>query len=118
MRSPRYTILLANQRTGTVRRFTVARAPVILAILSLLTIPALIGLGGLGARRSGQAEIEGLRLANENLRLENESYRAATGELATQISSLQSAMTELNQVANLDPAFASEAAVSSPTQLA
>lgn len=104
MRSPRYTILLANRRTGTVRRFTVARGPVILAILSLLTIPALIGLGGLGARNASQAELSALRLENDTLRVENDSYRAATGELATQITSLQSAMDEIDKVTNLDPA--------------
>ena len=104
MRSPRYTILLANRRTGTVRRFTVARGPVIIAIFSLLTIPALIGLGGLGARNASQAELATLQLENDTLRVENDSYRAATGELASQITSLQSAMDELDKITNLDPA--------------
>ena len=104
MRSPRYTILLANRRTGTVRRFTVARGPAILVCLTLLAVPMLIGLGGIGARRLSQVEIESLRSANQDLRVENESYHAATGELATQISALQAAMSELNRIAEVDPA--------------
>jgi murein DD-endopeptidase MepM/ murein hydrolase activator NlpD len=101
MRSPRYTILLANRNTGAVRRFTFVRRPVILAVLALLAVPTLVGLG---ARWAGQAEIEGLRANNESLRVENESYRAATGELASQISALQSAITDLSQQAQIDPA--------------
>ena len=41
---------------------------------------------------------------NEILRLENESYREATGELTDQISSLQTALTQLSEQAELDPA--------------
>jgi murein DD-endopeptidase MepM/ murein hydrolase activator NlpD len=64
-------------------------------------VPVLMGLG---ARWSGQAEINRLAQHSESLRLENESYRAATGELASQISTLQSAITELGEDAQLDPA--------------
>ena len=101
MRSPRYTVLIANRNTGSVRRFTLVRRPVILSALAVLAIPTLIGLG---ARWAGQAEIDGLRTSNEGLRAENENYRAATGELATQISSLQGAINDLSQQAELDPA--------------
>ena len=101
MRSPKYTILVANRQNGAVRRFTVARRPAVVTALVVLSIPVLIGLG---ARWSGESEIQRLAQQGEALRLENESYRQATGELASQITALQSAMTELGEQATLDPA--------------
>jgi murein DD-endopeptidase MepM/ murein hydrolase activator NlpD len=103
MRSPRYTILIANRNTGSIRRLTVARIPLMAAIISVLSVPTFVGLAGLGARQSSLAEIQGLQTTNEGLRLENESYRAATGELAAQIDTLQTALTELTEQAQLDP---------------
>jgi murein DD-endopeptidase MepM/ murein hydrolase activator NlpD len=101
MRSPRYTILIANRNTGVVRRLTLARRTAVLVLAVLALVPLLIGLG---ASNSDPVELESMRLANESLKLENESYRAATGELADQISSLQSALTQLGAQAELDPA--------------
>jgi murein DD-endopeptidase MepM/ murein hydrolase activator NlpD len=101
MRSPRYTILIANRNTGVVRRLTLARRTAVLVLSGLALTPLLIGLG---ASNSDPVELESLRLANESLKIENESYRAATGELADQISSLQSAITQLGNQAELDPA--------------
>lgn len=102
MQSPKFTILVANRQTGAVRRFTVARRPVILLTLALFSVPVLVGLG---ARWSGEAQIQQLAHEREALRVENESYRQATGELASQITSLQAAMTELGEQAQLDPAM-------------
>jgi len=101
MRSPKYTVLIANRQTGVVRRLTVVRRPAVLVILAILAVPVLMGLG---ARWSAQAEISRLALHTEALRIENDSYRAATGELAAQISTLQTAITELGEDAQLDPA--------------
>jgi murein DD-endopeptidase MepM/ murein hydrolase activator NlpD len=101
MRSPRYTILIANRKTGAVRRLTVVRRVAFVVAMALWTVPILVGLG---AKWAGRGEVESLRLANDNLRIENDSYRTATGELATQISSLQTAITELGDQSNLDPA--------------
>jgi len=104
MRSPRYTVLVANRGTGAVRRFTFVRLPVVLSVLALLmvlTIPALVCLG---AHWAGKGEVDTLRQTNESLRLENENFRAMTGELATQVSSLQSAIDDLSKQAELDPA--------------
>jgi murein DD-endopeptidase MepM/ murein hydrolase activator NlpD len=101
MRSPRYTILIANRNTGAIRRLTVARRTALLFGLGVMTVPLLMGLGVGGA---SQVELDGLRSANENLKVENESYRAATGELADQISTLQAALSELGDQAELDPA--------------
>jgi murein DD-endopeptidase MepM/ murein hydrolase activator NlpD len=101
MKSPRYTILIANRNTGAVRRMSIARRTAVLVLAGLAAVPLLIGLG---ASTTDPAELEALRLANENLRIENDSYRSATGELAEQIASLQNALTELGQQAALDPA--------------
>jgi murein DD-endopeptidase MepM/ murein hydrolase activator NlpD len=101
MRSARYTILLANRNTGVVRRLTLARRTVGLALTGLAAVPLLIGLA---ASTADPVEVESLRFTNESLRQENESYRVATGQLAEQISSLQTALTQLGDQAGLDPA--------------
>jgi murein DD-endopeptidase MepM/ murein hydrolase activator NlpD len=48
--------------------------------------------------------LEQLRVANHALELENDSYRAVTGELTTQITSLQAMVAELGERATTDPA--------------
>jgi murein DD-endopeptidase MepM/ murein hydrolase activator NlpD len=101
MRSPRYTILIANRRTGAVRRLTVSRRTLALGLTILLGVPSLVALGSRGA---DVAEVEALRAMNETLQLENDSYREATGELTTQISALQMALSELSDEAELDAA--------------
>jgi murein DD-endopeptidase MepM/ murein hydrolase activator NlpD len=101
MRSSRYSVLIANRNTGSVRRFTLARVPVVVTMAVLFSIPTLVGLG---ARWAGRGEVDALKLANENLRLENENYRGMTTELTDQVSSLQSAIDELSKQAELDPA--------------
>jgi murein DD-endopeptidase MepM/ murein hydrolase activator NlpD len=101
MRSPRYTILIANRRTGAVRRLTVSRRTLALGLTILLGVPSLVALGSRGA---DVAEVEALRAMNETLQLENDSYREATGELTTQISALQMALSELSGEAELDAA--------------
>src|SRR4051812_22211998 len=104
MRSPRYTVLVANRSTGAVRRFSFVRLPVVLSVLVLFAVLSVPPLVGMGARWAGKGESASLRQANETLRLENENYRAMTGELATQVSSLQNAIDDLSKQAELDPA--------------
>jgi murein DD-endopeptidase MepM/ murein hydrolase activator NlpD len=104
MRSPRYTILIANRNSGAVRRLTVARLPVGLAGAAVLGVPLIFMLIGLGARQATRLEVESLRTTNETLKVENDSYREATGELAVQISSLQAALAQLSDQAQLYPA--------------
>jgi murein DD-endopeptidase MepM/ murein hydrolase activator NlpD len=101
MRSTRYTILLANRKTGAVRRLTLSRRVMAFGLCGVLFLPALIALG---SRNAGQAEILALQATNETLALENDSFREATGELTEQIASLQTALTELGEQAELDPA--------------
>ena len=101
MKSPRFTVLIANGSTGAMRRFTLSKRASIAAVIGVVTIPLLVGLG---ASSVSPVEFEVLRQSNDSLRLENESYRAATGELADQIASLQGALTQLGEQAQLDPA--------------
>jgi murein DD-endopeptidase MepM/ murein hydrolase activator NlpD len=101
MRSPRYTILIANRNTGAVRRLTVARRTAALALAGVAAVPVLLGFW---ATAANPVEVESLRLTNESLRQENDSYRQATGELAGQIATLQTALTELGNQSLLDPA--------------
>lgn len=100
MRSTRYTILVANRESGVVRRFTLPLKPVVLGLLAIVAVPVLIGLG---ARWSARTELATLRQANDAYRLENDSYRQATGELAGQVAALQTAVDQLGNDANLAP---------------
>lgn len=75
----------------------------ILSLAGLCCVPVLVGLG---LRSSAYAEISHLRSAAEILEVENRSYRAATGALATQIQSLQSTITDLGERAKVDGAAA------------
>jgi len=100
MRSPRYTILIANRKTGVVRRLTVSRRIAGVALAGFLCSPLVIILG---SRNADVAQLDAVRAANEMLIQENQSYREATGELTTQIGSLQTALNELGEQAQLDP---------------
>jgi murein DD-endopeptidase MepM/ murein hydrolase activator NlpD len=99
MKSPRYTILIASRKSGAVRRLTFSRRLALTTAGFACAMPVLIGLGWSGA---SVTEVENLRSANEALRLENESYREATGELTSQIASLQTALVQLGEQGALD----------------
>jgi murein DD-endopeptidase MepM/ murein hydrolase activator NlpD len=103
MLSKRYTIVIANQSTGVIRRLTLSLRPSLATVGLVFALPVLIGLG---ARWSAIAELAHLRASNTTLREENISYRAATGELTSQISALQAALTDLSAQAHLDPSTA------------
>jgi hypothetical protein len=45
MLSKRYTVVLADRTTGVVRRFTVSVKPVLITVVTVVTLPMLIGLG-------------------------------------------------------------------------
>ena len=70
------------------------------ALVFLLVLPVLIGLG---ARWSATARIADLESASAALQMENDSFREATGELAAQISSLQSTVEEIGGQSVVDP---------------
>jgi murein DD-endopeptidase MepM/ murein hydrolase activator NlpD len=85
------------------RQVTVNLRAAACAVVGVLALPVLMGLG---AKWSAHSEIEQLRTANSSLTVENGSYRAATGELTAQIQSLESVIDDLGARATLDPAQA------------
>ena len=97
----RYTIVVADRATGVVRRFSVPLLPALGVVAALLTLPILIGLG---ARWGARSAIHQLQARNVSLEIENASYRDVTGQLASQISSLQTAVDAIGARAKVDPA--------------
>ena len=100
LRARRYTFVIADRQSGAVRRVTMSLWPTLAAVTGVFALPILIGLG---ARWSASATINELRTANAGLRLENASYKTATGELSDQISELQTAVDQLGERATVDP---------------
>lgn len=100
MLSKRYTIVLADRTTGVVRRFTIAVKPALAVVLTIVTLPILIGTG---AALKARHDVAGIFAANESLQFENANYREATETLAGQIMALQTAMSDLGARAALDP---------------
>ncbi len=101
MASRRYSIVLADRTSGVVRRFTIPLWPTLAGVAFTLALPILIGLG---ARWSAHAALDELTAANVRLTLENDNYREATSQLASQISALQAAVDEIGVTAAVDPA--------------
>lgn len=100
MRSRRYTVLIADRTSGVMRRLTLGLRPTLLLVAGVFMLPVSIGLG---ARWSAMGDIEQLRDANAQLEVQNGSYRAATGELTSQIQSLESVIDDLGVRASIDP---------------
>src|SRR5436190_6620135 len=99
----RYTVLVADRSTGVLRRVTVSLRAAMAVVVSVLMMPVLIGLG---AKWSAHAEIDSLRVNANSLQVENSNFRQTTGELTTQIQSLENVIDELGARASLDPAQA------------
>lgn len=100
----RYTIVLADRRTGVVRRFTLPFWPALTTVAGMLALPVLIGTG---AALKARWEVSHLYATASALEVENANYRIATEALSGQIQGLQSAITELGAKAALDPALQS-----------
>jgi murein DD-endopeptidase MepM/ murein hydrolase activator NlpD len=100
MLARRYTILVADRSSGVLRRATLRVGSALAAVLGVLSLPILIGLG---AKWSARTEIDQLRAANALLLIENGSYRVATGELTAQIQSLENVINDLGARAALPP---------------
>ena len=100
LRSHRYTVLIADRSSGAVRRLTISLRAALSVVAIVLMMPVLIGLG---AKWSAQVEISDLRQSKDALEVENGSFRATTGELTTQIQSLESVIDDLGARASLDP---------------
>jgi murein DD-endopeptidase MepM/ murein hydrolase activator NlpD len=97
----RYSLVIRDRFSGVERGVTVNLRASIVAALTILVLPVLMGLG---ARWSATTELQQLRVTNNALLVENSNYRATTGELTTQIQSLEGVIDELGARAALDPA--------------
>jgi murein DD-endopeptidase MepM/ murein hydrolase activator NlpD len=86
-----------------VRRFTLSLRPTLVTLTFLASLPILMGLG---ARWKAQSDMQTLRVSNSALQVENASYRSATGELTSQIQTLEGVVDDLGERAKLDPAAA------------
>jgi murein DD-endopeptidase MepM/ murein hydrolase activator NlpD len=104
MLSNRYTIVVADRRTGVVRRFTISLRAVVGMVVMAITLPVLVGLG---AAWKAKAEVEDLYASNATLEIENSSFRGATEALTGQIAALQTAVSDLGGKAALDPTLQS-----------
>ena len=103
MPARRYTVVIADRTSGVVRRVTVSLRGVALVVCSVLALPILIGMGA-----QWRTKLENHRLAssNQELQIENGNFRETTGELTTQIQSLEGVIEELGARAALDPSQA------------
>ena len=98
-----YTVILADRANGLVRRFTLSLRPTLITLAVLAALPILMGLG---AKWSTRYDIDKLRIENSALQIENASYRSATGELTSQIQSLEGVIDDLGARATIDPVAA------------
>ena len=96
----RYSFIVADRSSGTVRRFTLAVRPALALFAAVLALP--IG-WTVHSRWSTAAQIEHLQLRNATLTVENTSYRAATTELSGRITALQLAIGKLRDSSIVDP---------------
>src|SRR5213592_3918621 len=104
MPAKRYTVVIADRSNGALRGLTINLRPVLMLAVSVTVLPPL--LIGVSFKWSARTQIDQLRATNEVLQVENGSYRAATGELTTQIQSLEDVISDLGARASLDPAAA------------
>jgi murein DD-endopeptidase MepM/ murein hydrolase activator NlpD len=102
-RHRRFTVVIADRRTGVYRRVSLDFGPVFAALCACLVLPILVGLG---LRLSARAEIAALHSSNDQLQLENRNFRTATGALTGEIQSLQQTIGDLGVRATVDPATA------------
>jgi murein DD-endopeptidase MepM/ murein hydrolase activator NlpD len=98
-RSRRFTIVIADRRTGAYRRFGLRPVPALAAVGLLFLLPVLVGMG---LKWSARAQIDALQSTAQRLDVENRNFRAATGELTTQLQSLQAVVGELGAKAAVD----------------
>jgi murein DD-endopeptidase MepM/ murein hydrolase activator NlpD len=100
VKARRYTVVLADRTTGVVRRFTLSARPALAVVAVVLGFPILVALG---IRWSALAEVSAIRTNATALQQQNESFRAMTAELTTQVESVQAAVADLSAQAKLDP---------------
>ena len=99
----RYTVLIADRSSGVVRRLTISLRAVACDDRVCFRVAS-----AHWSRRSLESSIERhqLQTTNSALEIENGNYRETTGELTTQIQSLEGVIDELGARSALDPAQA------------
>src|SRR5678816_3086282 len=100
MPSKRYTIIVADRSSGVVRRATISLRPVLVVSGMVLAVPVLIGIG---AAWKAKSDVTDLQASHRALEAENASFRSATDELTTQITSLEAAIRDISARSALDP---------------
>ena len=103
MASKRYTIIVADRSSGVVRRATLSLRPALIASGIVLALPVLIGIG---AAWKAKSDVLDLRASHQALEAENASFRSATDQLSTQVTSLEAAIQDLGAKSALDPNLA------------
>ncbi|MEI6668767.1 MAG: M23 family metallopeptidase [Acidobacteriota bacterium] len=98
--SRRYTLVIVDRASGVGRRFSLRLGWTAGILGFLFAMPVLVGLG---IRWGTVAELSALRSNTIALEMENASYRAATGELTTQLTSLQGVIEDLGSRSSVDP---------------
>ena len=100
MHPKRYSLIIANWDSGVTHRLTLRLRPMLmLAVgLVLLAVVAMIY-----TQWSARADRDQLALRSAQLEIENTAYRAAAGDVSAQITSLQSALSNLAARVDMDP---------------
>jgi murein DD-endopeptidase MepM/ murein hydrolase activator NlpD len=92
-------LVIRDRFSGVERGIGINLRLSVVLVPTLLILPILIGLG---AKWSAAVELRQLRSANSALLTENTNYRATTGELTSQIQSLEGVIDELGTRSALD----------------
>ena len=100
MRARRYTIVVADHASGVVRRGTISLRPFASAVAFILMLPCWWPRARWSARVNRSAAHDQCGAGNRE-----RGYRVATGELTTQIQSLENVIND-RAIAPLDPAQA------------
>lgn len=99
----RNSILFVDRPSGGLRHLHLRLRSILWLAGLIVMLPVAIGFG---AKWNSLTEIERLRAARTQLETENNSYRAATGELASQIQALENVINDLGARSAIDPAQA------------
>ena len=103
MASRHYTIVITSPTSGISREFRLSARIALAIATSILVLPVLVVVG---ARFQTSLDVAHLQTQNAALTMENESYRAATGQLTTQVTTLQAVVNELGDRSKVDPSVA------------
>ena len=101
LRGKRYSFVVSDPESGSDWRFSIPLWPALAGACGVLALPILIGLG---AKWSARTPIADLQSSNASLRVENASYRAATGRARDGDLVAAGAVNQLGEHAAVDPA--------------